>query len=363
MTLTLGDSASVTGAVFEPSSEHGVMPETNRKFLLAKRPDGRPDRDTFELVEEDIPEPGPGEALVRTLYLSVDPYMRGRMDAGESYAEPWAVGDPLRAGVVGEVVDERGTGFEAGDVVTGNLEWADYATARGAELQSVDPDLGPVSTALGVLGMPGRTAYFGTREVADVAAGDTFVVTGAAGAVGSVAGQIAKLSGARVVGFAGSEEKVAFLEDELGFDAAINYKETDDYGAALDEAAPDGVDAYFDNVGGEITDAVFTKLNVDATVAICGQISLYNAQELPTGPRKLPTLIESRATVEGFLVGDFAPRFEQATRDLAAWVGAGEIEYRETVTEGLENAPDAFLGLFEGENIGKQLVKVGERSG
>ncbi len=362
MTLTLGEDASVTDVTFEPPHEHGVMSETNRKFLLAKRPDGRPDRDTFELVEEDVPEPGPGEALVRTLYLSVDPYMRGRMDAGESYAEPWDVGDPLQAGVVGEVVDERGTGFEAGDVVTGNLEWADYATARGAELQPVDPDLGPVSTALGVLGMPGRTAYFGTREVADVAAGDTFVVTGAAGAVGSVAGQIAKLSGARVVGFAGSEEKVAFLEDDLGFDAAINYKETDDYGAALDDAAPEGVDAYFDNVGGEITDAVFTRLNVDASVAVCGQISLYNAQELPTGPRKLPTLIESRATVEGFLVGDFAPRFEQATRDLATWVGAGEIEYRETVTEGLENAPDAFLGLFEGENIGKQLVKVGERS-
>ena len=338
------------------------MADTNRVFTLAKRPEGKPNRDTFELVERDVPEPGPGEALVRTLYLSVDPYMRDRMRAGESYAEPWGVGDPLEGGVVGEVVADNGTEFEAGDVVAGNLRWADFSTAAGPDLQRVDPDLAPISTALGVLGMPGRTAYFGTREVAQPDAGDTFVVTGAAGAVGSVAGQIGKLSGARVVGFAGSEEKVAFLEDDLGFDAAINYKETDDYGAALDEAAPEGVDAYFDNVGGEITDAVFTRLNVDASVAVCGQISLYNAQELPTGPRKLPTLIESRATVEGFLVGDFAPRFEQATRDLATWVGAGEIEYRETVTEGLENAPDAFLGLFEGENIGKQLVKVGERS-
>ena len=334
--------------------------DQTRQWRLASRPTGEPTDENFELVTIDRPVPGPGEVLVRTLYLSVDPYMRGRMDAGESYAEPWDVGDPLQAGVVGEVVDERGTGFEAGDVVTGNLEWADYATARGAELQPVDPDLGPVSTALGVLGMPGRTAYFGTREVADVAAGDTFVVTGAAGAVGSVAGQIAKLSGARVVGFAGSEEKVAFLEDDLGFDAAINYKETDDYGAALDDAAPEGVDAYFDNVGGEITDAVFTRLNVDASVAVCGQISLYNAQELPTGPRKLPTLIESRATVEGFLVGDFATRFEEATQKLGRWVSTGEIQYRETVTEGLENAPDAFLGLFEGDNIGKQLVQVSE---
>ncbi|NEU56220.1 NADP-dependent oxidoreductase [Halorussus sp. MSC15.2] len=337
------------------------MPDTNRKYLLAKRPEGRPDRDTFELVEEDVPEPGPGEVLVRTLYLSVDPYMRGRMDAGESYAEPWEVGDPLRAGVVGEVVESNGTNFEAGDVVTGNLDWADYATARGSELQSVNPDLGPVSTALGVLGMPGRTAYFGTRDVAEPKAGDTFVVTGAAGAVGSVAGQIAKLSGARVVGFAGSDEKVEFLEDELGFDAGINYKETDDYRAALDEAAPDGVDSYFDNVGGPITDAVFSKLNVDARVAVCGQISLYNAEEMPTGPRKLGKLIETRARVEGLLVGDFAPRFEEATRQLAEWVAEDEIRYRETVTEGLENAPDAFLGLFEGENIGKQLVKVGER--
>ncbi|WP_276301771.1 NADP-dependent oxidoreductase [Halorussus lipolyticus] len=337
------------------------MPETNRKYLLAKRPEGKPDPDTFELVEEDVPEPGPGEVLVRTLYLSVDPYMRGRMDDRESYADPWAVGDPLQAGVVGEVVESNGTEFDAGDVVTGNLEWADYATARGSDLQAVNPDLGPVSTALGVLGMPGRTAYFGTREVAEPKAGDTFVVTGAAGAVGSVAGQIAKRSGARVVGFAGSDEKVAFLEDELGFDAGINYKDIDDYAAALDEAAPNGVDSYFDNVGGPITDAVFSKLNVDARVAVCGQISMYNAEEIPTGPRKLGKLIESRASVEGFLVGDFAPRFETATRQLAEWVAADEIRYRETVTEGLESAPDAFLGLFEGENIGKQLVKVGER--
>ena len=340
------------------------MPETdriNRKFLLAERPDGRPDSETFELVEEDAPEPGPGEVLVRTRYLSVDPYMRGRMDAGESYAEPWTVGEPLRGGVVGEVVESNGTDFEAGDVVTGDLQWADYATARAGRLRPVDPERGPISTALGVLGMPGRTAYFGTREVAEPKAGDTFVVTGAAGAVGSVAGQIARLSGARTVGFAGSDEKVAFLEDELGFDVGINYAETDDYRTALDSAAPDGVDCYFDNVGGPITDAVFSKLNVDARVAICGQISLYNAREVPTGPRKLPTLIEKRARVEGFLVSDFAPRFEEATRKLGEWIADDEVRYRETVTEGLENAPDAFLGLFEGENVGKQLVKVGER--
>jgi len=347
---------------FRRPAQAGVMTETNRVFLLAERPDGRPDEDTFELTEREVPGPGPGEALVRTLYLSVDPYMRGRMAAGESYAEAWGVGEPLQAGVVGEVVESNGAGFEPGDVVTGNLQWADYATAPGTELHAVDPDLAPISTALGVLGMPGRTAYFGTKEVAQPTAGDTFVVSGAAGAVGSVAGQIASLQGARVVGFAGSDEKVAFLEDELGFDAGINYETTDDYRAALAEVAPDGVDAYFDNVGGPITDAVFSQLNVDARVAVCGQISQYNATERPTGPRKLGKLIETRATVEGFLVGDFQPRATAATRQLGEWVSTGEVEYRETVTEGLENAPDAFLGLFDGDNIGKQLVHVADRS-
>ena len=341
------------------------MVDPNRQWRLAERPEGTPDRDVFEFVETEVPdpEPGPGEVLVRTRYLSVDPYMRGRMDGTSGYADAWEVGDPLQGGVVGEVVESNGAGFEAGDIVTGNLRWADYSTAAGTDLRPVDPDLAPVSAALGVLGMPGRTAYFGTRELAQPGAGDTFVVTGAAGAVGSVAGQVAALSGARVVGFAGSDEKVRFVEDELGFDACVNYEATDDYGAALDEAAPDGVDAYFDNVGGPITDAVFTRLNLDARVAVCGQISMYNATETPAGPRKLRHLIGTRATVEGFLVSDFAPRFEAATEQLAEWVRSGDVQYRETVTEGLENAPEAFLGLFEGENIGKQLVEVGEETG
>lgn len=336
------------------------MAETTRRWTLAKRPTGVPDAETFELDEVPIPDPEPGEALVRTLYLSVDPYMRNRMNAGESYAEPWEVGDPLEGGIVGEVVESNGAGLTTGDVVVGALQWAEYATAPGSALSRVETGDAPVSTALGVLGMPGRTAYFGTREVSAVQAGDTFVVTGAAGAVGSTAGQIAAFSGARVIGFAGSDKKVSVVEDEFGFDACINYQATDDYQAALAGAAPDGVDVYFDNVGGPITDAVFTQLNVDARVAVCGQISLYNTESTPTGPRKLPGLIETRATVQGFLVSDFVPRFEAATRQLREWVFAGDLAYRETVMEGLANAPDAFVGLFEGENVGKQLVQVTE---
>ena len=336
------------------------MTQTNRQFRLAKRPEGRPDRDAFELVETEVPDPGPGEVLVRTRYLSVDPYMRDRMDASESYAEPWGVGDPLRGAAVGEVAASNHDEFEAGDVATGSLVWADYAVADGDDLTHVRTGDAPVSTALGVLGMPGRTAYFGIFDVIDPTPGDTVVVSGAAGAVGSVVGQLAKLGGCRVVGIAGSDEKTAYLTDELGFDAAMNYKDTEDYAAALADAAPDGVDAYYDNVGGEITDAVFENLNERASVGVCGQISLYNAEETPVGPRKLQTVLTKRATVEGFLVGDFAARFEEATRRLGSWIESGDLQYRETVTEGLENAPDAFLGLFDGENVGKQLVKVSD---
>ena len=334
-----------------------MSPTETRRFHLAHRPEGRPDHDAFELRTVEV-EPDPGEALVRTQYLSVDPYMRDRMRAGESYSEPWDVGDPLRGGVVGEVV-AGGAGVEPGQTVVGNLPWAEYAVAAGDDLTPVDTGGLPTSAALSVLGMPGRTAYFGTREVAQPRAGDTVVVSGAAGAVGSVVGQLAALQGADVIGVAGSQEKTNWLTDDLGFDGAFDY-EHETVPERLDELAPDGVDVYFDNVGGPITDAVFARLNVDARVAVCGQIALYNDEAVPTGPRKLPSLIESRATVEGFLVRDFAPRFREATEHLAELVAAGDLQYRETITEGLANAPDAFLGLFDGDNIGKQLVKVGE---
>ncbi|SFR65303.1 NADP-dependent oxidoreductase [Halogeometricum limi] len=336
------------------------MEETNRCWYFAERPDGEPDADSFELRADEVPSPASGELLVRVAYLSVDPYMRGRMRDSESYAEPWAVGDALKGGVVGEVVESRSEQFDEGAFVTGNGTWADYSVLDADDVAPVDTDVAPLPAYLGVLGMPGRTAYFGLLDVGEPTPGDTVVVSGAAGAVGSVVGQIAKLNGCRVVGFAGSDEKTSWLTDELGFDAAVNYKETDDYGDALDDVAPNGVDVYFDNVGGPITDAVFTKLNLDARVAVCGQIAHYNDETVPTGPRKLPMLIAPRAKVQGLLVSDYATRFGVAAERLGQWVASGEIAHRETVVDGLENAPDAFLGLFSGDNVGKQVVRVSE---
>jgi NADPH-dependent curcumin reductase CurA len=336
------------------------MRETNREWVFAERPEGEPDMDSFELHERDVPEPGPGELLVRVQYLSVDPYMRGRMRDSESYAEPWEVGEPLGGAVVGEVVKSNSDAYDSGTLVTGNGTWADYSLLGADSVAPVDPAIADLPAYLGVLGMPGRTAYFGLLDIGEPKPGDTVVVSGAAGAVGSTVGQIAKLNGCHVVGFAGTDEKVDWLTDDLGFDAGINYKHVDDYQAALDDVAPDGVDVYFDNVGGPITDAVFTKLNLDARVAVCGQIAHYNDESVPTGPRKLSQLIATRARVEGLLVSDFAPRFKQATEQLSTWVAAGDLTHRETIVDGLEKAPDAFLGLFAGDNIGKQVVAVAE---
>ena len=330
----------------------------NREWILTQRPTGEPDLDCFSLRETTPPTPTDGELLVRNRYLSVDPYMRGRMSEQDSYADPWEVGDPLEGGIVGEVIQTESDAYEIGDLVTGHGTWASHSLLDTSAVRPVDPSVAPPEAYLGVLGMPGRTAYFGLLEVGDPAPGDTVVVSGAAGAVGSVVGQIAKLNGCRVVGFAGTDEKTRWLTDELGVDAAINYKTTDEYQAALSDAAPGGVDVYFDNVGGPITDAVFTQLNLDATVAVCGQIAHYNAEATPTGPRKLPQLIAPRATVQGLLVGDFASRFAAATAQLSEWVADGKLTHRESIVEGLSNAPEAFLGLFAGDNIGKQVVQI-----
>ena len=334
------------------------MSDINRKFTLAARPVGYPKPSDFDLVTEPIPVPEDGEVLVHTNYLSVDPYMRGRMNDRASYAPNVQIGEVMVGTVVGEVVASKNPGFQVGDIATGGLGWQEYGVSDGNNLRKVDPTLAPISTALGILGMPGLTAYFGLLEICNPQAGETVFVSAAAGAVGSLVGQIAKIKGCRAVGSAGSDEKVDYVVDELGFDAAFNYKTTEDYGAKLAELCPDGIDAYFDNVGGAITDAVFPLINVKARISICGQISQYNLENPEQGPRFLWHLIVKRAKIQGFLVFEFADKHDDGLRQMAEWIQSGKLKYREEITEGFENAPTAFIGMLKGSNIGKQLVKV-----
>jgi len=329
----------------------------NRQILLAARPVGYPKETDFRLVETALPEPAPGQMLVRTLWLSLDPYQRGRMSAGKSYAASVEIGAPLIGGVVGRIERSASPAFKIGDIVEGWLGWQDYALAEPAALRNVDPALAPIQTALGVLGMPGMTAYFGLLEIGRPVPGDTVVVSAASGAVGALVGQIAKLSGCRVVGTAGSDRKVAYLVEELGFDAGINYR-TEEVPAALRAACPNGIDVYFDNVGGEVTDAVLAQLATGARVAICGQMSQYNLEKPDLAPRNLRFLLVKQARMEGFLVFQFADRYPLARQRLARWIADGRIKYREDVVEGLENAPKAFIGLMRGQNFGKLLVRV-----
>ena len=334
------------------------MPEINKQVALAARPSGMPKPSDFKLVESPVPEPGPGELLVRTLYVSVDPYMRGRMNDVKSYAPPVQIGEVMGAGAVGQVVASQNPQFQAGDVVEGFFGWQQYAISNGKGVRKIDPSLAPISTALGVLGMPGLTAYFGLLDIGKPRAGETVVVSGAAGAVGSLVGQIAKIQGCRVVGIAGSDEKVAWLREELGFDAAFNYKATAGYTAKLAELCPKGIDVYFDNVGGAITDAVFPIINTGARVVVCGQIAQYNADKPEPGPRLLGHLVVKQARAEGFLVFQFAKRYAEGLTEMAGWLKAGRLKYREQLVDGIENAPRAFIGMLQGENTGKQLVRV-----
>ena len=332
----------------------------NRQITLAARPVGLPKESDFRLIESPVATPGPGEVLLRTLYLSLDPYMRGRMNDAKSYAPPVQIGEVMVGGTICQVEQSNHPGLKPGDIVVANTGWQDYAIAKGAALRKIDPAAAPITTALSVLGHVGLTAYFGLIDICHPQPGETVVVSGAAGAVGSIVGQIAKILGCRVIGIAGTDAKIRYLLDDLGFDGAFNYKTTPDYGAKLKELCPDGVNVYFDNVGGAISDAVLFRLALHARVSVCGQISLYNLEKPEMGPRFLPLLIVYRAKVEGFLVSDYAPRFAEGLAQLTAWFKEGKLKYEETIEEGLENAPRAFIGMLQGSNTGKQLVKVGQ---
>ncbi len=331
--------------------------DINRRIVMASRPTAYPEPQHFRLEEVPVPKPDEGEALIEVEWLSLDPYMRGRMREGPSYATPVQVGEVMTGGVVGHVVESRTPELDVGDIVDGSLGWQEYAVARPSQLRRVNPGLAPISTAVGILGMPGMTAYFGLLEVGEPEVGDTLVVSAASGAVGQVVGQIGKIMGCHVVGTAGSDDKVDFIVNELGFDAGINYK-TQDVPSALAEACPDGIDVYFDNVGGPVTDAVLQLINVHARISVCGQISQYNLPEPELAPRQMGILIQKQAKMEGFLVFNFAHKHERARQRMAEWIRTGQLKYREDVVEGLENAPRAFIGMMNGENFGKLLVKV-----
>jgi hypothetical protein len=335
----------------------------NKQILLVSRPAGMPELANFKLIDAAVPQPKDGEVLLRTLYLSVDPYMRGRMSDRKSYVPPFALNDVINGGGVGEVIQSNAATFHPGDIVTGMLGWQLYSVAKAAELRKIDPNLAPVTTALGVLGMPGLTAYFGLLDIGQPKSGETVLVSGAAGAVGMTVCQIARTKGCRVVGIAGSDEKNRYLENDLGVDATVNYKTAGDLKRALNDACPAGVDVYFDNVGGEISDAALPLINHGARIAVCGQISLYNLEKPDVGPRIQPYLLVKSALMKGFIITDYAARFGEGVAQLTQWLAQGKLKYAENIVAGFENAPRAFLALFAGENLGKQLVRVADPKG
>ncbi len=332
----------------------------NRQVKLAARPVGMPKRDDFSFETAQVPELNDGEVLVKVTHLSLDPAMRGWMNAGRSYIPPVELGEVMRAGGAGVVVDSRHEAYREGDTVTGITGVQTYAVVKGERLQKVDTSFADLPVYLGVLGMTGLTAYFGLLEVGALKDGETVVVSGAAGAVGSVVGQIAKIKGCRVVGIAGGADKCRLVVDEFGFDACIDYK-SEDVGKRLKELCPDRIDVYFDNVGGDILDAALAHLAFKGRVPICGAISQYNATTPPKGPANYLSLLVNRARMEGFIVFDFAPRYGEAIRDMAGWLKAGKLKNREDIVEGsVDDFPETLLRLFRGENTGKLVLKVAD---
>ena len=330
---------------------------TNRRVLLRRRPVGEPRPTDFEIVDTPLPAPGEGELLCRTIYLSLDPYMRGRMNDVKSYAASVELGQPMVGGTVGEIVKSRNPKYSVGDIVLGYGGWQEYALSNGTGLRKLDPTAAPVSTALGVLGMPGMTAYVGLLDIGQPKTGETVVVSAAAGAVGSIVGQLAKIKGCRAVGVAGSQAKCDYVVKELGFDACVSYRSPDLF-AVLKNACPAGIDVYFDNVGGQVLETVLRLVNPFARIPLCGLISQYNATEPPPGPNMASVLV-NRVTICGFIVSDHVDRMLPFLADTAGWLREGRVKYREDVVDGLDQAPRAFIGLLRGENLGKMLVKVG----
>ncbi|WP_132054633.1 NADP-dependent oxidoreductase [Pseudocnuella soli] len=331
---------------------------TTEQIVLASRPKGLPVGTDFRMTQVELPEIKAGELLLKGLYYSVDPYMRGRMNDAKSYAPPFEIDKPIYGGVVAKVMESKSDQYKAGDLVVGNFPWQKDFIATEKEARKIDATLAPPSYYLGVLGMTGLTAYFGLMHIGKPKAGETVVVSGAAGAVGIVVGQIAKIQGCRVVGIAGSDEKTKLLTTEFGFDAAINYKTASDMNKAIAAACPNGVDVYFDNVGGEISDAVIKTINFHARIPLCGQISLYNATEAPMGPRIQPILLTRSVLMQGFIVGNFQEQFPEGMQHLAQWIREGKLKSTETLEHGFENLPNALLGLFKGENTGKMIVEA-----
>lgn len=330
----------------------------SRQIVLASRPRGVPSIDNFRFEDIELEEIKTGEALLKPQYISVDPYMRGRMNDVKSYTPPFQIGQPIAGGTVAEVIESKHTSLIKGDIVYGNLPWATSLITNGDHVRKIDTKAAPSSYYLGLLGMPGLTAYFGIMDIGKPKSGETVLVSGAAGAVGLVAGQIAKLHGARIVGIAGSDEKCNLLKTKFGFDETINYKTAKNLKKSILAACQTGVDVYFDNVGGKITDAAILNLNFHSRIVLCGQISLYNETEMPVGPSILPRLLTRSVMLQGFIVSNYISRFDEGLTRLSKWHTEGKIEYAETIVKGFEKLPETFLGLFSGTNLGKMVIEV-----
>ena len=329
-----------------------------KQIVLASRPTGTPTADNVRTEEVELNEVGADMVLLKPLFISVDPYMRGRMNDAKSYVPPYQIDKPIEGGVVATVIQSKSSLLQAGDTVVGNLPWATNSIEKAAKLRKVDTTSIPEGYYLGVLGMPGLTAYVGLVEIAKPKTGETVVVSGAAGAVGIIVGQIAKIHGCRVIGIAGTDEKCRMLEEEFGFDEAINYRTSANIKKDIAQLCPAGVDVYFDNVGGDISDAVIANINFHARIALCGQIALYNSTSQPVGPRILPILLTRSVMIQGFINGDYKTVFPEAYKNLTAWVSEGKIKYKQTIVHGFDKLPEAFLGLFSGANEGKMLVEI-----